>query len=540
MKGPGQVDPNLWLVHYSTAEPASRIPSGQIQIPREVHQLIQVRAQVEAQGQLVRKEFMFPDRANWPKVDFTHAPAQQPPYYNPLQPGRAYNQPPPNKRARPAVPPQRQAIPSAMGDTSLEEEENSTQDAFDFITPREISQSRYKQHHEWMEEIFSSPYAVGKILPIDLGLGLMGELEPLTAGILDAPGGDYPNRQGSKEKYEVKSYAKLTPEKMKEFEARVAEYTKKEESELEKMKAAHAKKMADLKRSRTYMKAERRLRDIPRTESLRSPDDAATNAGTDPLDGIVNDLENSLGVAFDTKKSVVCVNKGGYIEEHPAPPRKAQQVNGGGPMQPIRGNGSNALFDSLDADNSAASLLDQYGSNSLTGTPGGSLSIPGLSQPQSRSQSAVATPSAPVVEPQQHVNMTAQSTSAATRSPDDLLDLDVEMSGMANTQDKSGENEWVMVDQASDAQQPTHNEQSTTRTHDVSSTSLAGGEGTAGMFNTADFGSFDNLVDSAGDALADYTNVDDDLGLDLVNDSAFGDAFHEGMHHSETADGDNQ
>jgi hypothetical protein len=57
------------------------------------------------------------------------------------------------------------------------------------------------------------------------------------------------------------------------------------------------------------------------------------------------------------------------------------------------------------------------------------------------------------------------------------------------------------------------------------------------MFDTvADFGGFDNL-DTAGDALADYGHDDTmDLG-DLVDDSAFGDAFHE-MHNEETT-GDN-
>jgi hypothetical protein len=55
------------------------------------------------------------------------------------------------------------------------------------------------------------------------------------------------------------------------------------------------------------------------------------------------------------------------------------------------------------------------------------------------------------------------------------------------------------------------------------------------MFDTADFGSFDNL-DTAGDALAEYGN-DDTMGLDLVDDSAFGDAFHgTEMHHEESGD----
>jgi hypothetical protein len=219
-----------------------------------------------------------------------------------MQPGRPYTtQPPPAKRPR--LPNQPQARPAISGvnpqDTSFEEEENATQDAFDFLTPREISLSRYKQHHEWMEEIFSSPYAIGKIAPIDLGLGLMGELAPLTAGILDVPGTD--GAESGKDKT-IKNYYKLDPDKLKAFERRVAEYTSKEQAEIDKMKADHARKMAQLKRTRTYIKAERRLRDLSRSAENE-------NDESDLVEEVVQDLEKSLGVTFDAKKSVFCVDK---------------------------------------------------------------------------------------------------------------------------------------------------------------------------------------------------------------------------------------
>lgn len=525
------------------ADPASRIPSGQVPIQRDVHATIQMRASLEAAGQLIRKEFMLADRQNWPKVEFTRGAGGQPPYYNPMQPGRMPNQPPPNKRPRP-MPSQRQPVPAAMvADTSLEEEENSTQDSFDFMTPRDISLSRYQQHHEWMEEIFSSPYELGRITALDLGLGLMGELAPLTAGILDAPAGDHPPVGNEKrdKKYEVKSAKKLDPDQLKEFETRVAEYTKNEEAELERMRTAHAKKMAHLKRSRTYIKAERRLRDISRPGSSRSFDATTEKDGPDPLDGVLNELEGSLGVTFDTKKNVVCVDKGGFIEEQQVPPQNTQQTNGNGTTQSNPDATSNGLMDAIDAENSAAGLLDQYGSGSLTGTPGANLSIPAISQPQSQSHSAVATPSAPAIDQHQASGVEGQTNLEATSSGNDLLNLDVEMSGMAETEDKTG-NDWVMVGGTNDAQQPADNNQSAPTGVSADgnvSTSGADVEGTTGMFDTADFGSFDN-VDTAGDALADYANVDDTMGLDLVDDSAFGDAFHGiEMHHDETGDGNN-
>ncbi|KAF2030838.1 DUF1750-domain-containing protein [Setomelanomma holmii] len=530
--GPGATDPNLWLVHYKPADPQHRMPAGQIPIPREIHAQLHARSQLQAAGPLMRKEFMLHDQANWPKVEFGQQAMRGPqPYYNPMQPGRPPypTQQPPNKRQKlPNQPPARAAITGINPqDASLEDEENATQDAFDFLTPREISLSRYKQHHEWMEEIFSSPYAVGKIAPIDLGLGLMGELAPLTAGILDVPGVDA--SEGGKEKI-IKNYYKLDPEQLKIFEKRVAEYTSTEQAEIDKMKTDHAKKIAQLKRTRTYIKAERRLRDVSRSAENEIDE-------SDPVEEVVQDLEKSLGVSFDAKKSVVCVEKGGFIEaQQPSPP--PAQVNGNG-VHHANGSSNGISNDgALEADNSAAGLLDQYGSGSLTGTPIGNISLPPLSQPPSQSHSAIGTPSAPSNLLQSSA-FNQQGASLDAGTGDDLLDLDVEMSGMTNAGDKG--DEWVLVDEQAGGEQPGGNPQQTSTSNNPTTQNTmapANVDAEAGsMFDTADFGSFDNL-DTAGDALAEYDN-DDTMGLDLVDDSAFGDAFHATeMHHDETGDGD--
>jgi hypothetical protein len=528
--GPGTTNPNLWLIHYKPAEPQHRVAAGQIPMSREVHAQLQMRAQLQAAGPLMRKEFMLHDQANWPKVEFgQQAMRGQQPYYNPMQPGRQYvAQPPPAKRQRQSQPQSRPALSgSAAQDNSLEEEENATQDAFDFLTPREISLSRYKQHHEWMEEVFSSPYAVGKIAPIDLGLGLMGELAPLTAGILDVPGAENP--ESGKDSYKIKNYYKLEPAQLKDFEKRVSDYAAKEQAEIDKMKADHARKMAQLKRTRTYIKAERRLRDLSRSADTDSD-------GADPVEDVVQDLEKSLNVTFDAKKSVVCIEQGGYIEaQQPSPPKA--QVNGNGAQS--NNGASNGMNNDggIEVDNSAASLLDQYGSGSLTGTPIGNISLPRLSQPPSQSHSAIGTPSAPS-NMQHPTTFDHHGAHLDADTGDDLLDLDVEMSGMPDPGDK-GE-EWVLVDeQAGGARSSGNTQQSMSNLNPA--TSHGGHMPSAvdteaeSMFDNANFGSFDNL-DTAGDALAEYGN-DDALGLDLVDDSAFGDAFHgTEMHHDESAE----
>ncbi|KAL6710581.1 hypothetical protein ACN47E_008629 [Coniothyrium glycines] len=529
--GPGSTDPNLWLVHYRPSDPQHRVQAGQVPIPREVHAMLQMRAQLQTAGPLQRKEFMLVDQANWPKVEFGGQPAMrgQQPYYNPMQPGRPYpTQPPPAKRQRlPTQPQARQPIPGiVVPDTSLEEEENATQDAFDFLTPREISLSRYKQHHEWMEEIFSSPYAVGKIAPIDLGLGLMGELAPLTAGILDVSGAETPD--GAKDNYKIKNYYKLDAEQLKDFEKRVTDYSVKEQAEMDKMKVEHARKMAQLKRTRTYIKAERRLRDLSRSTEN---EDAHPN----PVEAVVQDLEKSLGVTFDAKKAIVCVERGGFIEaQQPSPPKP--QINGNGAQPDSNGASNDGALD----DTSASNLLDQYGTGSLSGTPVGSISLPRLSQPPSQSQSAVGTPSSRPHNLNQVSNFNQDDSNLDLNVSDDLLDLDAEMSGMAAAGDL--ENDWTKVGEQTGTAQPNdnapqhHASNNNQGSHQGAIASAVDAEA-GSMFDTTDFGNFDNL-DSAGDALADYGH-DDSLGLDLVDDSAFGDAFHgTEMHQDETGDGD--
>jgi hypothetical protein len=112
-------------------------------------------------------------------------------------------------------------------------------------------------------------------------------------------------------------------------------------------------------------------------------------------------------------------------------------------------------------------------------------------------------------------------------------------------EDKGGEGDWVMVgDQATGSGQQSRNNEQTSISTDASagltgqSTSTREQDPSVGIFDSGDFGDFDNL-DTAGVALADYSNVEDTMGLDLVDDSAFGDAFHGTEPHHETGDGDN-
>jgi len=156
-------DPSLWIIHYGQSEPADRLPSSLIQLDPRMGNVLQTRAYLHQQGQIVQKEFMLHDRSNWPQISFPRAPTRGPPMYggNMSRPGmpQAMAYPtqhpaagPPAKRVRTQA-----NLPNVAGSgvAVLEDDEEDTTrgDIFDFISPREISTSRYQQNHEWMEEI---------------------------------------------------------------------------------------------------------------------------------------------------------------------------------------------------------------------------------------------------------------------------------------------------------------------------------------------------------------------------------------------------
>ena len=99
--------------------------------------------------------------------------------------------------------------------------------------------SRYKQNHEWMEEILSSPYSINQIIPADLGLGVRGELAGLTEGFFDAP--IDPDKDVAKYNY----VGRLDPGKADEFRNRATERIAEVNKEIEKMKTRHAKRLAN-------------------------------------------------------------------------------------------------------------------------------------------------------------------------------------------------------------------------------------------------------------------------------------------------------
>ncbi|KAL8950254.1 MAG: hypothetical protein Q9222_003698 [Ikaeria aurantiellina] len=540
-------DPSLWIVHYSPAEPAHHIPTNRIPMNSYVQSTLTTRNFLQQHGQLVRKEFMLHDRNSWPTINvpgtkagaqagtypsnvISHLHRQQQGYAQ--APAAATNQagigPPPAKRARPNIPNAAGAEATGLQaadnrDFLVEDDEDvSRGDLLDFLTPREISAMRYKQHHEWLGEVFRSPYDTQQIVPGELGLGRKGELEALTRDFFNAPtepatrsaNGTHPARVGRMEPEKASEFTKMATDRITEINA-----------EIEKMKKQHAKRMAKLAKGAELREAEKALRTLAFNHNEGQADGAPDrNSEHDERITIIQGkVEALLGKNIHRVVETECIQKGGLMDK---------------------------LDESEDADQDydfsehAADLSGQ---------------IPTFQTPQDPISSMEGTP-----------GLNTEQAPAAINIPDVVKsDEGPEVTGMpvSNVQDasqtKDGEAEdWIMVNKEGDDAQDddaldTASPDLNTFTNDPAmdtnmETSGDNGEGTAGELPDfaataegeldADFAAndftegvdFANL-DTAGEALSGYEaeesmGMDDgaDLGLD---DTAFGDAF---VHSNET------
>lgn len=363
-------DPSLWIVHYSQSDPQHRIPSMNLPMAPQINAALQERRMIERQGQLVRKEFMFKDRANWPDVKLVPNPQMGPtmvppgPMYPnhmmqqmPTGPSRAaaqyYQQAhapmmagPPAKRARQQPPPQMPAgaVPAGAAvveqDPALYEEHVAYQgDILDNMTPKELSVTRFRRHHLWMDEILSSTFAAEKIQPLDLGLGLSGQLKQITEGVNTATPGPQTvekdkTRQGRTDQLylsadddallPIPAYQKIGPEQLESVQKRVDKFVEEGEREMEELRRKHARRVADMKRAHKFAAAEAQLKQIADEVMYDESQDAsgaspangtASLAPLSRVDDVTRSVEESLGVMIQEKLPIKCMQKGGLLEE---------------------------------------------------------------------------------------------------------------------------------------------------------------------------------------------------------------------------------
>jgi hypothetical protein len=513
-------DPSLWLVHYGQADPQHCFPTSQLPLSHQSRQQLAERQWIESQGRLDRQDFMLHDREKWPQLNMPGRAAvpgvpaynqnmyQQSPMAhigNPRFSGNFYQQaqqghagPSPAKRARQHPPAHAPASTAALlaQDTSIEDEENVLLgDLLDHLTQRDISLTRYMQHHDWMDEVYSSPFATGQIIPMDLGFGLMGELAGLTEGLFDTPN-SAPEKSDPKTKDTPAEYKKVTSEQLQDFEKRVQAHKEKEQNEIARMKEEHARRMDSLRKSKSLVKAEKKLRNASWKPSgsgnefwrLEKTNDNDANQ-------IVEQVEELLGGSIQAQKEATMISEGGYRkEEKRTPPADADmagaQMDGAG----------------LDA---AQSL------QSASGAP--IESAPQPEQPQLLTQQmhtdAKATPQVPesAAPSVPDTNMEMENMDTGNFSLPDDMELDTGHFNFDTPKtdvQTPGTSNWPGQQQQAQPQPPT-NTQPSAGEPDL----YAGGD--------ANFGDFD-----AGDGLIDFEGgAGDDIDFSMDN-SAFGDAFH--------------
>lgn len=575
-------DPSLWIVHYGQADPQDRLPSNVIPVDMRTQNIMSARAYLHAQGQIVQKEFMLHDRTNWPQIAFPRNPPRGTPIYGGNPPPARVPQTmaypaqhavagPPTKRVRTQPSSSQAAASSAVAALDVDDEEDTSRgDLFDHTTPREISMSRYKQNHEWMEEILSSPYAINQIIPADLGLGVRGPLASLTDGIFDAPFN--PDKDIVKDSY----IGRLDAGKADQFRKRAHERVDQITKEMEKMKAKHARRLAKFQSGSLISAAETQLRTAVQDPSDTGPeywrlegkinteDDDETEP-TAPTPSKVSDIlaqvEASLSRHVATLQEIVRIQDGGYEEQAFAPSPQAPAAPSPRASQPRSQNGSQhsgVLVGDADMDmgGSVAGLLDQFHTGlSSNATPASNFPTP---QPHLQGHSSAGTPT----------NLAAASPQpSAQASTEQPTQIDVNMSdtGISNQQPAGETGDWVVVPPggvsptSTSAQVPSSTSQPrevagavapvaavapTTSTASAPLTTNPSPLPTASSHQTPqpDFhtspNDFSDLadLDTAGDALASYgeglgggDGGLGDLSMDMdgaMDDSAFGDAFH--------------
>lgn len=516
-------DHSLWIVSYSQAEPQNCFPTSQLPLSPQARQQLTERQWIESQGRLERQDFMLHDREKWPQLNipgrggapgapsFNQSMYQQNPMAhigNPRFSGNFYQQaqqgqvgPSPAKRQRQHPPSHMPA--SVPQDTSIEDEENVLLgDLLDHLTQRDISLTRYMQHHEWMEEIFSSPYATGQIVPMDLGFGLMGELAGLTKDLFEPPTSDQ-EKSSSKSKDMAAAYKKVTPDQLQEFEKRIQTHKEKEQAEILRMKEEHARRMDSLRKSKSLVKAEKKLRNASWNPSESSNDFWRMEKTNDQDAGqIVHQVEELLGGSIQPQKEATMISEGGYRKEEPKTfpdtDMMGMQLDGAG-------------LDVAQTTQSASGASAEPPRQSEPVQPPVQEAVPQIPQQQPES----AAPSVPDTTME---NMEAMDTGNFSL-PDDM-DLDT---GTFNFDTpKADVSTPGMSNWPSQHQQPQISAQAQqTGAHPQTDTSNQPGSADlygAGDTNFGDFDTGDGLIDFDGGAGGDL-----DFSMD---NSAFGDAFH--------------
>ncbi|EWC46706.1 hypothetical protein DRE_03951 [Drechslerella stenobrocha 248] len=189
-------------------------------------------------------------------------------------------------------------------DAPEDEEDTSRGDLFDHIPARDISTHRYKQHHEWFEEVFTSPYGSSDITPGSIGLEQLGEwIKPLIDGLLDKEGNPAAGKSYNETLRAVAERARAENAKIK--------------AQMDEMERIHTRRLEEFHAGRLLLDADKELRSAILNEQLTPlgftlPEaDFDTISNPRPIADIIADVESKSGikiVEFNEQNGARCWN----------------------------------------------------------------------------------------------------------------------------------------------------------------------------------------------------------------------------------------
>ena len=508
-------------------------------------------------GHLQEKKFMLADISNWPSVtlpDMAH-------HYNTLTfvggqmahrmhmaQQQAYNRDhgPSPKRPRHSTNTSQRSVhaPPSVQHVVMDEEDNvesDRRDSFDMLTQTDISVRRFKCHEEWMEELFSG-YNTFDIKPVDLQFGRAGFMQPITDGFFSKPD-RLPTPELQVWKQTEEHYNNITAKpieagKTKQFAQVVEKRIAENNAQIAEMKRIHEEHVKNLSRGSVLREAATRIRGEQQhtRQKVKADEEISSNSNeskpgvtistneAQSIDEVTKHMQDLLGKQIVLQPAINLVQKGGLAEESTA---KAK---------PNLGNNDQmaSLFDDfLEQGNSTEISNKPSASPQLSTAPEG---IANRDQPMVDDWVMVPNPNGQQDSVQPQVTNPAGEMLPTDNLGDDLIDFgalpgadDGDGNGDDN-QDGNAFNDAMHFDSIDTATGATPSFDTEDATGiNIGSTSV----GAAVVPVVQQHNPFIESTDM-GPASAHDTP---DVAMDLMDESAFGDAFHHNEVDTEPASG---
>lgn len=571
-------DPALWLVHYTRAATRDQIAAASIPIQPQVQAQLQQRRVIQTTGQLARKEFMLHDRPNWPVISPLPSMAGRP-GSGPMVPGAGHRRGG-SMNASVGHPTIEEEEDVSRGDaldlvTPREISRMRYEQHHEWM--EEVVESPYNIH-----QIIPSDLGLGR--KGELASLTSGFFQTPMSGANPTANG-IPTRVGKMDPGKAAEFTKLAAQKVADMQKELVDMKARHARRMERLKRTSVLANAE-KKLRTANDGSE-LGDGDKPDSGASTDEIVRDVEVDwgrKIDRIQNVTVMQRGGIEDPvprlQSSISARTMSGTSQHRP--------FGGGSFSQGI--SGMEARQSPMQQQQSfqqqpqqQSQPMNQSGrlAESAATMVFGQEEIPTITSETQHQPASAGVSAVPTSQSDSQASAGAGAEGANGTSADDDMDMaeDINMDGLDDAGEASADVEtadWVMVDENDDqspgkpqesnqsdsvapsipaeqapstaplVQQTPSGEAATQSKEQPAATEvpvidqqakeaipippLPTQDSSIGL-DSGDLGlgdDFDNVgdMDTAGDALAQYGEEGDDLDLDNMDDSAFGDAFH--------------